>query len=64
MLDVEQLAFAGVDSTLRIEPGRHRLMIGTSSADLPLSEEIEVVGELRSLPTRSRFFTTVEISRA
>jgi beta-glucosidase len=55
----EQLAFTGVDGALLVEPGRHRVMVGTSSADLPLQAEFEVVGELRRLGARSRFFTAV-----
>ena len=51
-LAVEQLAFTGVDGRLIIEPGRHVLMVGTSSADLPLRAEVEVRGQLRELPAR------------
>ena len=61
-LGVEQLAFTGVDGTLVIEPGRHRVMVGTSSADLPFNVEFEVVGEPRHLAARDRFFTAVEVS--
>ena len=62
-LAVEQLAFTGVDGELRIEPGHHRVMVGTSSADLPLEGGFEVIGEVRTLPVRSRFFSNVEIGR-
>ena len=60
-LHAEQLAFTGVDGRLVIEPGRHRVMVGTSSAELPLIAEFEVTGETRRLPARSRFFTRVEV---
>jgi len=60
-LDAEQLAFTGVDGRLRVEPGRHRIMVGTSSADLPFSCEFKVVGEVRQLPARTRFFSTVRL---
>jgi beta-glucosidase len=60
-LAIEQLAFTGVDGRLVIEPGRHVLMVGTSAADLPLRAEIEVRGEPRVLPARSRFFSRVEV---
>jgi beta-glucosidase len=60
-LSVEQLAFTGVDGRLRIEPGRHRVMVGTSTEDLPLSAEVEVVGEVRQLPARTSFFSNVEL---
>jgi beta-glucosidase len=62
-LGVEQLVFTGVDGRLIIEPGRHRVMVGTSSADLPCVGEFEVVGEPRQLPARTRFFTTVAVSQ-
>ena len=61
-LATEQLAFTGVDGRLVIEPGRHRVMVGTSSMDLPCQAEFEVVGEPRRLAARRRFFTTVEVS--
>jgi beta-glucosidase len=61
-LAAEQLAFTGVDGRLVVEPGRHRVMVGTSSADLPLQGEFEVTGEPRRLPVRNRFFTSVELS--
>jgi beta-glucosidase len=61
-LGVEQLAFTGVDGRLRVEPGRHQVLVGTSAVDLPLAAEFEVVGEVRHLVARSRFFTTVDVS--
>jgi beta-glucosidase len=62
-LGVEQFAFTGIDGRLVIEPGRHRLMVGTSSADLPLEAEFEVVGDVRELAARDRFFSSVEVGR-
>jgi beta-glucosidase len=61
-LAAEQLAFTGVDGELIVEPGRHRVMVGTSSTDLPLQAEFEVVGEPRRLAARTRFFTTIGVS--
>ena len=61
-LGIEQLAFTGVDGRLRVEPGRHQVLVGTSAVDLPLAAEFEVVGEVRQLVARSRFFTVVEVS--
>ncbi len=63
-LAAEQLAFTGVDGTLVIEPGRHRVMVGTSSVDLPCSAEFEVVGVSRRLHARDRFFTLVEVGQS
>jgi beta-glucosidase len=63
-LHAEQLAFTGVDGRLVIEPGRHLVMVGTSSADLPLQAELEVIGEPRHLAARSRFFSAAEVGPA
>ena len=41
-LAVEQLAFTGVDGSLRVEPGAVTIMAGTSSEDLPCSAQIEI----------------------
>jgi beta-glucosidase len=60
-LSAEQLAFTGVDGELVVEPGRHRVMVGTSSVELPLRGVFEVTGEPRRLAARSRFFTAVEV---
>ncbi len=62
-LAAEQLAFTGVDGSLRVEPGRHRVMVGTSSVDLPCQADLEVMGELRLLRARSRFTTAVAVSQ-
>ena len=61
-LHAEQLAFTGVDGRLVVEPGRHLVMVGTSAVDLPLEGEFAVVGEPRWLPSRSRFFSRVEVA--
>jgi beta-glucosidase len=60
-LHAEQLAFTGVDGRLRVEPGRHRVMLGTSAADLPLSAEFELVGEVQELTERTHYLTTVSV---
>ena len=63
VLDTEQLAFTGVNGELRIEPGWHRVMVGTSAVDLPLSVDVEVVGEVRELRARSHYLTGVSVSQ-
>jgi beta-glucosidase len=60
-LHAEQLAFTGVDGRLRVEPGRHRVMVGTSAVDLPLTAEFDVVGDVRELTERTHYLTTVSI---
>jgi beta-glucosidase len=60
-LAVEQLAFTGVDGRLRIEPGRVTIMVGSSSADLPCTAEIEIVGDILHVKRRTRYFTDVTV---
>jgi beta-glucosidase len=60
-LAAEQLAFTGLDGSLVLEPGRVRLMVGTSSADLPCQAEVELTGEAAVLARRSRYLTEVAV---
>jgi beta-glucosidase len=61
-LAAEQLAFTDLEGRLVVEPGRVRLMVGTSSADLPCEAEIEIAGELTVLARRSRYFTPAGVA--
>ncbi|MCA9918438.1 MAG: glycoside hydrolase family 3 C-terminal domain-containing protein [Anaerolineales bacterium] len=60
-LAANQLAFYDSQMRFALEPGTIKLMVGTSSDDLPLVVEIEVVGETAVLPEKT-FFTQVTIS--
>jgi len=60
-LAAEQLAFTGVDGSLVVEPGRHRVMVGTSSADLPCRDEFEVTGSVRRVVARTRYLTPTTV---
>lgn len=60
-LAVEQLAFTGVDGGLVLEPGRVRVMIGTSSDDLPCQAEFSIEGTATRLAGRTRYFTAVSV---
>jgi beta-glucosidase len=60
-LAAEQLAFTGLDGRLVLEPGRVRLMVGTSSTDLPCQAEVELTGEPRVLARRSRYLTEAAV---
>jgi hypothetical protein len=44
-----------------LEPGRVRVMVGTSSADLPCQADLEVTGETAVLARRSRYLTEVAV---
>ena len=60
-LAAEQLAFTGLDGQLVLEPGRVRLMVGTSSAELPCQADVELTGEATVLARRSRYLTEVAV---
>lgn len=57
----EQFAYTGVADRRIIEPGRIGLFAGTSSADLPLRETVDLVGPTIDLPERHRYFTDTRI---
>jgi beta-xylosidase len=58
----EQLAFSGLDGALVFEPGRVRVMVGTSSAELPCQADVELIGEATTLARRARYLTEVAVS--
>jgi beta-xylosidase len=60
-LAAEQLAFTGLDGQLVLEPGRVRVMLGTSSVDLPCQADLELTGETAVLARRSRYLTEVAV---
>jgi beta-glucosidase len=62
-LAAEQLAFTDRDGRLVVEPGGVRLMIGTSSVDLPCQADVELTGETTVLAERSRYFTGVSVDQ-
>ena len=61
-MSADQLAFTGIDGRLRLEPGPIDVLIGTSSVDLPLRGQIELVGETRVPFNRERYFTSVTVT--
>lgn len=63
-LAAEQLAFTGVDGRSIVEPGRSRVMVGTSSVDLPCEAEFEVTGERTLVTNRTRYLTEVSVEHA
>jgi len=46
---------------LVIEPGVYKFMVGASSAKIRFSDEVELVGEERKVPTLRRFFSETEV---
>lgn len=61
-LDVEQLAFVGVDYRRVIEPGSVTIWVGSSSTDLPLTGSLELSGPVVELRDRSHYLTETAIS--
>jgi len=60
-LDASQLAFHDRELRLVVEPGRFRLMVGASSADIRLESHFNVVGKLRELRMMDRVATAVRV---
>jgi beta-glucosidase len=60
-LAAEQFAYVGADYRRVIEPGTVRLLVGTSSCDLPLEATVELVGPTIELVERQRYLTEVTI---
>ena len=61
-LSAEQFAYVGADYRRVVEPGLIRLFVGSSSADLPLTAELELVGPTVDLVERRRYFTEVALA--
>lgn len=57
-LAAEQFAYTGADLHRVVEPGRITLQVGTSSADLPLTAEIELLGPTVHVVDRRHYLTT------
>jgi beta-glucosidase len=60
-LSAEQFAYVGADYRRVIEPGSITLRAGTSSADLPESASIELVGPTIELVERHRYLTETAV---
>jgi beta-glucosidase len=56
-LSVEQFAYTGADYRRVVEPGTIRILAGTSSADLPLSTRLTLVGPTVELVDRRHYLT-------
>jgi beta-glucosidase len=54
-LPVDQLAFYDNDLNLVLEPGTVSIMLGSSSEDIHLCGELEIVGE-KKMPVKERVF--------
>jgi beta-glucosidase len=61
-LSAEQFAYTGADYRRVIEPGWITLLAGSSSADLPVSASVELVGPTIELTERRRYLTETTVS--
>jgi beta-glucosidase len=61
-MGTEQLAYVGADYRRVVEPGAVRVWVGTSSADLPLSASVELVGPVVEICQRRRYLTETTAS--
>ena len=60
-LPVNQLAFYDVDLNLTVEAGRINLMVGSSSEDMRLRGEFEIVGEQKKVVNDRVFLCPVSV---
>jgi beta-glucosidase len=61
-LAAEQFAYVGVDYRRVVEPGVIRVFVGSSSADLPLTAQFELVGPTVHLVERHRYLTRTTVA--
>jgi len=54
-----QFGFYNQEMRYVLEPGLIKLMVGTSSDDLPLKAEIEIIGDIVDIEGRKEFFSSV-----
>ena len=57
----EQLAYTGVDRRRVVEPGTLSLFVGRSSADLPLTARVELVGPVVEITDRHHYITEASL---
>jgi beta-glucosidase len=63
-LHAELFAFAGLDRQVAVEPGRQRVMVGNSSADVACEAEIRITGSRRVLDDRQAYLAEVSAAPA
>jgi beta-glucosidase len=59
---VNQLGFYNPEMAYVVEPGTIDLMIGTSSEDIHLRAEIEIVGAVAEISAEKVFFSNVSVT--
>ena len=61
-LSAEQFAYVGADYRRVVEPGVIKVFVGTSSDELPLAAQFELVGPTIQLVERRRYLTEVQLA--
>ena len=61
-LAVSQLAFLDREMRWVVEPGQVRVMVGTSSADLPLTAAFEITGDVAEIGQQRVFASAVRVA--
>ena len=61
-LAAEQFAYVGADYRRVVEPGVIKVFVGSSSADLPLTGQFELVGPTVHLVERHRYLTETTLA--
>jgi beta-glucosidase len=62
-LDTNQLGFYDNDMAYIVEPGTYEIMIGSSSEDIRLKGQFEVIAEEKYTPQRRIFFSSVRVTK-
>jgi beta-glucosidase len=60
-LHAELFAFAGLDRRVAVEPGRQRIMVGSSSADIAGECEVRIAGGRRILDDRQAYLAEIRV---
>jgi beta-glucosidase len=61
ILSITQLGFYNKDMKYVVEPGKIKVMIGSSSEDTRLTGEFEITGEITEISNVKKFFTSIRV---
>ena len=61
ILSITQLGFYNKDMKYVVEPGKIKVMIGSSSEDIRLTGEFEITGEVTEISGVKKYFTSIRV---